>query len=211
MDQKHKPTHHHDNKPGRSIGKCLAGVRQDELREGKSGDYRQSLRAVQAGADLLLPLQARPVRGGGGQVHLRHARPRQQVQLPRRHVAGVHRPPRGERGKDHAAHRGLARRREQSTGMQLQLLLLPPADASAAVLPRCRGEVSRPVRDRPEAVARHHRAGKVGGRNPRGGGHGGNRRHVPRGILRLVFRAGFPLRAGHGGTLPQAPFHLFAD
>ena len=163
------------------------------------------------GADLLLLLQARPVRGGGGQIHLRHARPRQQVQFSGRHAAGVHRPPRGERRKDHAPHRGLAGRREQSAGMQLQLLLLPPADASAAVLPRCRGEVRRPVRERPEAVARHHRAGEVIGRNPRGGGHGGNRRHVPRGILRLVFRAGFPLRAGHGGTLPQAPFHLFAD
>ena len=163
------------------------------------------------GADLLLLLQARPVRGGGGQVHLRHARPCQQVQLPGRHAAGVHRPPRGERGKDHAPHRGLIGRREQPAGMQLQLLLLPPADASAAVLPRCRGEVRRPVRERPEVVARHHRAGEVGGRNPRGGGHGGNRRHVPRGVLRLVFRAGFPLRAGHGGTLPQAPLHLFAD
>ena len=49
-----------------------------------------------------------------------------------------------------------ARRREQPAGMQLQLLLLPPADASAAVLPRCRGEIRRPVRERPEVVARHH-------------------------------------------------------
>ena len=92
----------------------------------------------------------------------------------------------------------LARRREQPAGVQLQLLLLPPADASAAVLSRCRDEVSRPVRERPEAVARHYRAGEVVGRNPHGGGHGGNRRHVPRGVLRLVLRAGFPLRAGHG-------------
>ena len=208
---KHKTITHHDNQPGRSIGERLAGVRQDELRESQPRDHRQGLRAVQVGADILLPFQAGPVQRRGGEVHLRHAGPGAEVQLRGRHAAGVHRPPRGRRGAHHAPHRGPAGRRQQPAGVQLQLLLLPPADASAAVLPRCPSEVRRTVRERPQAVARQHRAGEVGRRNPRGRGHGGSGRHVPRGVLRPVLRAGVPHRAGHGRTPPQAPLHLFTD
>ena len=100
---------------------------------------------------------------------------------------------------------------QQPAGVQLQLLLLPPADASAAILPRRPSEVRRSVRERPQAVARQHRAGEGGRRNPRGRGHGRGGRHVPRGVLRPVLRTGVPLRAGHGRTPPQAPLHLFTD
>ena len=86
----------------------------------------------------------------------------------------------------------------------------PDAGAKFAALFEKDRKLWRDIIERAKS-SRHHRAGKVVGRSPRGGGHGGNRRHVPRGVLRLVFRAGFPLRAGHGRTFPQAPLHLFTD
>ena len=123
-------------------------------------EIAENLRTVESGTDLLFPVQAGLVHGCGGQVRVRYPTLEKQVQLHGRLIVRIYRPVCSRSGEHDAAARAPAGRREQSQRVQLQLLLLPPADAGKAVLSQRGEKDSRHIRAELTALEIRHREGE---------------------------------------------------
>ncbi len=94
---------------GRSIGKGITGIRQDELRKSHPDGNSQGMRVVKGRTDLLFPVQAGSFRGGGGQVCIPYPTVGEQVPVHGRFVSGVYRPICERGGENHEPSRAHAR------------------------------------------------------------------------------------------------------
>ena len=193
---------------GRSIGKCFASIRKNELWESKPDGNSQSLRSVKSRTGLLLPVQAGLVRSGRGQIYIPHPTVRKQVPVHGKFVLGIYRPVCNWGGKYHEQPCKPARWREQSLWVQLQFLLLPLADAGTVILSQCRKEDSLHIWTELSVMEVCHPKSKRKGRNPTGCKCGRNRFGVLASLFRFFFWTVILSRGEHKATGTKTTFHL---